>query len=101
MQIGNDKTAHIKSIPNAQKIGGCAIAHSSTRDRAIIVPHKLSLDAAYSRNDALGCSQAIACENTISISVPECVPVLMWNCARLASTSALVSDRLTPELSEA
>jgi hypothetical protein len=39
--------------------------------------------------------------NTTSISVPECAPVLMWNWARLASTSALVSERLTPELSEA
>jgi hypothetical protein len=44
---------------------------------------------------------AIACENTTSISVPECGPVLMWNCARLASTRALVKERLTPELSEA
>src|SRR6202044_111840 len=39
--------------------------------------------------------------NTTSIRVPECGPVLIWNRARLASTSALVSDRLTPELSEA
>jgi hypothetical protein len=46
-------------------------------------------------------TRATACENTTSISVPECVPVLIWNFARLASTSALVSDRLTPELSEA
>jgi hypothetical protein len=29
--------------------------------------------------------------------VPECPPVLIWNWARLASTSALVSDRPTPE----
>ena len=43
---------------------------------------------------------AIACENTTSISVPECAPVLIWNLARLASTSALVSERLTRELSE-
>ena len=40
---------------------------------------------------------ALACENTTSISVPECGAVLMWNCARLASTSALVSDRFTTE----
>ena len=46
-------------------------------------------------------ARAIACANTTSISVPECGPVLIWNWARLASTSALVSDRLTPELSEA
>ena len=46
-------------------------------------------------------ARAIASGNTTSISVPECVPVLIWNWARLASTSALVSDRLTPELSEA
>ena len=32
---------------------------------------------------------------------PNAAPVLMWNCARLASTSALVRDRLTPEPSEA
>jgi hypothetical protein len=44
---------------------------------------------------------AIARENTTSISLPEFAPVLMWNCARLASTSAFVSDRLTPEFSEA
>ena len=42
---------------------------------------------------------ATACGNTISISVPERPPVLIWNLARLASTSALVSDRLTAELS--
>src|ERR1700738_2661735 len=46
-------------------------------------------------------ARAIACENTTSINVPKCGPVLMWNWARLASTRALVSDRLTPELSEA
>src|SRR4051794_7335524 len=44
---------------------------------------------------------AVACENTTSISVPERAPVLIWNRARLASTSALVSDRLTPAPSEA
>jgi len=38
---------------------------------------------------------AIECENTTSTSVPERVPVLILNCARLASTSALVKDRLT------
>src|SRR2546430_1559481 len=37
----------------------------------------------------------VACENTTSISVPERAPVLIWNLARLASTSAFVSDRLT------
>src|SRR6266481_4450631 len=42
-----------------------------------------------------------AFENTTSISVPERAPVLMWNCARLASTRALVSERLTGEPSEA
>src|SRR6266568_4372319 len=44
---------------------------------------------------------AVAWENTTSIRVPERPPVLMWNLARLASTKALVSDRLTPEPSEA
>jgi hypothetical protein len=44
---------------------------------------------------------ATACENRISIRVPERGPVLIWNWARLASTSALVSDRLTAELSAA
>lgn len=38
---------------------------------------------------------AIARENTTSTSVPERAPVLMLNCARFASTSALVNDRLT------
>ena len=36
---------------------------------------------------------AVACENTTSISVPDRAPVLIWKRARLASTSALVSDR--------
>ena len=44
---------------------------------------------------------AIVSGNTTSISVPECVPVLIWNWARLASTSALVSERLTPDPSNA
>src|SRR4029079_15361095 len=44
-------------------------------------------------------ARATACGNRISISVPERPPVLIWNLARLASTSALVSDRLTVELS--
>jgi hypothetical protein len=44
---------------------------------------------------------AIACGNTTSISVPEWPPVLIWKWARLASTSALVSERLTPDESEA
>ena len=44
---------------------------------------------------------ATACENTTSISVPERAPVLIWKRARLASTSALVSDRLTPVPSDA
>ena len=43
---------------------------------------------------------AVAREKTTSISVPVRPPVLIWNLARLASTSALVSDRLTGELSE-
>jgi hypothetical protein len=42
-------------------------------------------------------ARAIVCPNVTSISVPECGPVLIWNWARLASTSALVSARLTPE----
>jgi hypothetical protein len=46
-------------------------------------------------------ARAIARENSTSIRVPERGPVLIWNWARLASTSALVSERLTPELSEA
>ena len=50
---------------------------------------------------ALSQTFAVACENTTSISVPERAPVLIWNRARLASTSALVSDRLTPAPSEA
>ena len=45
-------------------------------------------------------ARATACGNTTSISVPERPPVLIWNLARLASTRALVSDRLTPELSD-
>ena len=40
-----------------------------------------------------------AFENATSISVPELGAALIWKRARLASTSALVSDRLTPELS--
>ncbi|MGX1104456.1 hypothetical protein AB7M47_002839 [Bradyrhizobium elkanii] len=39
---------------------------------------------------------AAAWAKVTSISVPVRPPVLIWNLARLASTSALVSDRLTP-----
>jgi hypothetical protein len=44
-----------------------------------------------------GYHSTMLCENTTSISVPEPAAVLMWNLARLASTSALVSERLTGE----
>ena len=56
-----------------------------------------------SRARKSGCFQlrAIVSANTTSISVPECVPVLIWKWARLASTSALVSERLTPDPSKA
>jgi hypothetical protein len=45
-------------------------------------------------------TRATACGNTTSISVPEWPPVLILNLARLASTRALVSDRLTREFSD-
>src|SRR5690242_16965637 len=44
--------------------------------------------------------RAIARENTTSTSVPLLAALLRLNCARLASTSALVSDRLTPDASD-
>src|SRR3981081_2200334 len=58
-----------------------AIQHSSRQDGA---PHAL----------------AAARAKTTSIRVPECGAVLIWNWARLASTSALVRDRLIPAFSE-
>jgi len=38
-------------------------------------------------------ARAIARKNTTSISVPECGPLLMWNCPRLAFDQRLVSDQ--------
>ncbi len=68
------------------------------------VPHATGADdKPHARAEDLSCVRAppphalaVAWENTISISVPVRPPVLIWNLARLASTSALVSDRLTP-----
>ena len=57
-------------------------------------------DSSRYRVDRCRQARATACGNTISISVPERPPVLIWNLARLASTSALVSDRLTAALSD-
>jgi hypothetical protein len=60
---------------------------------ALMAPRSILGTMAYAR--------ASARENTTSIRVPECAPVLIWKWARLASTKALVRDRLTPALSEA
>jgi hypothetical protein len=93
----------MKINPNAQETGG---ANGALKKEIEQEPCR----ASGLRRDTfpqwpLGCgrsqARAIARKNTTSISVPECGTLLMWNCPRLASTSALVRDRLTPELSEA
>ena len=96
----------IKSIRYARELGGRDM--DACRKSGLSKNHaaRSCADAAYAatcgRVDARSQTRAIACKNTTSISVPECGRrVLMWNLPRLASTSALVSDRLTPELSEA
>src|ERR1700676_4888554 len=96
MQVRDNKTAHHRIIQNA---GDPGKMYSSRPDRAKIMPFRVvrarqipAGTVRLRRTQAL----TVACENTTSISVPERPPVLIWNLARLASTRALVSDRLTP-----
>ena len=88
---------------NASKTGDLAIDAFSQADSSKICAAPSRLGATHSRVErrvGLDQTRATACGNTTSISVPERPPVLIWNLARLASTRALVSDRLTPELSD-
>ena len=88
---------------NASKTGDLAIDAFSQADfeQNLCRAKPLGRDT-FPRRARVGLDQtrATACGNTTSISVPERPPVLIWNLARLASTRALVSDRLTPELSD-
>src|ERR1700744_6292540 len=102
MQVGDDEAAH----RIAQKIG------IKDRELATCIQGSLIKGDSSPRgfcpqvNDFLPCrkrtyARTTACGNTTSISVPERPPVRIANFARLASTSALVRDRLTAEGSDA
>src|SRR6478735_2128005 len=101
MQICDDEAAHddeIQCLKNRRF--GYRCIQSGRFEQNLCRAKPLGRDT-FPRRARVGLDQtrATACGNTTSISVPERPPVLIWNLARLASTRALVSDRLTPELS--
>src|SRR5882757_6690187 len=100
MQIGDNETAH-KWFSKNNRATARPMHSQGNQQQELYRKRLVQRDITPQEAKPVAYARADARENTTSISVPECGPGLMWNCARLASTSALVSDRLTPAPSPA